>query len=102
LACRFNSFLAHHWKERKNWRLLAGQLGAHWIPNTLDPATQTRSYARTAHYDPVKNRPNLHLLPGTKVTQITFRGNTATGVKVRLFPSVFTVTHHFIHSFFVS
>jgi hypothetical protein len=60
----------------------SGSLGAYWIPNTLDPVNRTRSYARSAHYDPVKTRTNLHLLPSTKVTQITFDGKTATGVKV--------------------
>lgn len=54
--------------------------GGYWAPNTLDPVTRTRSYARTAHYDPVKSRTNLHLLASTTVTKINFNGITATGV----------------------
>ncbi|PVF95344.1 alcohol oxidase [Serendipita vermifera] len=56
-------------------------LGGYWAPNTLDPVTRTRSYARTAYYDPAKSRSNLHLLPGNTVTQIIFDGKVATGVK---------------------
>lgn len=55
-------------------------LGAYWAPNTLDPVTRTRSYARTAHYDTIKSRVNFHLLYNTTVTKITFNGKTATGV----------------------
>lgn len=57
-------------------------LGGYWAPNTLDPRTETRSYARPAYYDPVKTRSNLHLLANNTVTQIVFNGKTATGVKV--------------------
>lgn len=57
-------------------------LGGYWAPSTLDPVNRTRSYARTAHYDPIKTRSNLHLLPNNTVTKITFNGNTATGVQV--------------------
>ncbi|CAG8702477.1 12707_t:CDS:2, partial [Acaulospora colombiana] len=56
-------------------------LGAYWAPNTLDPVSRTRSYARTAYYEPAKSRQNLHLLPGNTVTQIIFDGKAATGVK---------------------
>ncbi|KAG8790564.1 hypothetical protein FRC16_000820 [Serendipita sp. 398] len=56
-------------------------LGAYWAPNTLDPVSRTRSYARTAYYDPIKSRSNLHLLPNNTVTNIIFNGKTATGVK---------------------
>ncbi|PVG01343.1 alcohol oxidase [Serendipita vermifera] len=53
----------------------SGNLGAFWIPNTLDPASMTRSYARSAYWDPVSRRPNLDLLTGNKVTKIIFDRN---------------------------
>ncbi|KAI5856405.1 hypothetical protein BZA05DRAFT_416090 [Tricharina praecox] len=39
-------------------------VGSYWTPNTLDPVARTRSYSKTAYYDPAKSRPNLHLLYG--------------------------------------
>ncbi|OCL15252.1 GMC oxidoreductase [Glonium stellatum] len=58
--------------------------GVFWIPSSLDPVTQTRSYARTAHYDPIKSRSNYHLLTGYTVTHVTFAyGLTACGVSVQ-------------------
>ncbi|KAF2733532.1 alcohol oxidase [Polyplosphaeria fusca] len=41
-------------------------------PTFLDPVTRTRSYARTAHWDPYKNRTNYkyNLLSGYQVTEI--------------------------------
>lgn len=59
-------------------------LGAFWVPSTLDAVNRTRSFAYTAHYDRVRTRTNFHLLINNKVTQITFSGKTATGVKVRI------------------
>ncbi|KAG8831945.1 hypothetical protein FRC17_002316 [Serendipita sp. 399] len=54
-------------------------LGGYWAPNTLDPVSRTRSYACTAYYDPVKSRPNFHILPNNTATQITFTNRSATG-----------------------
>lgn len=59
-------------------------LGGYWVPNTIDPVNRTRSFSRTAHYERVRTRQNLHLLPDNTVTQIIFEGKTATGVKVCL------------------
>jgi choline dehydrogenase-like flavoprotein len=44
--------------------------GLAWFPSFQDPDTQTRSFARTAHYDPAKQRSNYHLLAGHKVLNI--------------------------------
>jgi choline dehydrogenase-like flavoprotein len=60
-------------------------IGAFWLPNPLDPVNRTRSFAATAHYEPFKTRPNLHLLPNNLVTKIIFNGTTATGVQVSVF-----------------
>ncbi|KAF2179482.1 GMC oxidoreductase [Zopfia rhizophila CBS 207.26] len=63
--------------------------GVFWIPSSQDPKTQTRSYARTGHYDAVANRSNYHLLVGHKVTELvlTRNGNgrriEAQGVKIQ-------------------
>lgn len=56
-------------------------LGAFWLPNTLDPSSMTRSYARRGYYDPASGRSNLHLLTSTTATKILFSGKTATGVQ---------------------
>jgi choline dehydrogenase-like flavoprotein len=51
----------------------AGQAyGVFWIPTLQDPATQTRSYARTGYFDPVADRTNLHLLTGYRVNRVLF------------------------------
>lgn len=57
--------------------------GVFWNPSSLDPKDETRSYARTAHYNGVpKTRPNYHLLAGQAVSKITFDGRKAAGVEV--------------------
>ncbi|KAF2208033.1 hypothetical protein CERZMDRAFT_114780 [Cercospora zeae-maydis SCOH1-5] len=57
-------------------------VGLAWVPSSQDPDMQTRSSARTAYYDPICERTNLHLLTGTKVEKVLFRNKTATGVEV--------------------
>lgn len=60
-------------------------VGVFHVPSPMDPVTRTRSYARTAHYDPYRNRSNYHLLTGHQVTEIRFVSDvrrTATGVNV--------------------
>ncbi|EMC96648.1 hypothetical protein BAUCODRAFT_148224 [Baudoinia panamericana UAMH 10762] len=57
-------------------------VGVFWVPNSEDPTTETRSDARTAYYDPVVNRTNLHLVTGTQVNRILFEGKTAVGVSM--------------------
>ncbi|POS78537.1 glucose oxidase [Diaporthe helianthi] len=46
--------------------------GVVWAPNSIDPATERRSYAKTGHYDsgPVR-RANFHILPAYRVVQVT-------------------------------
>jgi choline dehydrogenase len=56
--------------------------GAFWAPSSLDPKDETRSYARTAHYDRViGSRPNYHLLTNSAVRRIIFKGKTAVGAE---------------------
>lgn len=60
--------------------------GVFWNPHSLDPKNETRSYARSAHYNGApKTRPNYHLLTGHAVSKIIFDGKTATGVEVSHF-----------------
>ncbi|KAF2494992.1 choline dehydrogenase [Lophium mytilinum] len=55
-------------------------VGAFWTPSTLDASSSTRSHARTAYYDPVASRPNLHLITGQQANEILFKNSLATGV----------------------
>lgn len=56
--------------------------GLFTLLRALDPDTETRSYAKTAHYDRVINsRPNYHLLTDTAVSKVLFNGKTAVGVE---------------------
>jgi choline dehydrogenase-like flavoprotein len=56
--------------------------GAFWAPSSLDPRDETRSYARTAHYDRIiGSRPNYHLLTDSVVRGIIFKGKTAIGTE---------------------
>lgn len=57
-------------------------MGAYWCPNDIDNATATRSNAHITYYVPVSSRPNLTLLPGTRVNQILLDDLTATGVQI--------------------
>lgn len=51
----------------------------------LDADTETRSYAKAAHYDRVSSRPNsYHPLPSTAVSKVLFKDKTAVGVEYRL------------------
>ena len=49
-----------------------GKAGVVWIPRSVDPRNETRSYARSAHYELVKSRINYALLTGHKVAKIGF------------------------------
>lgn len=57
--------------------------GVFWAPSTLDPKTETRSYARVVHYDRViQQRPNYHVLTMSAVTKVLFNDKkVATGVE---------------------
>lgn len=61
-------------------------IGAFWIPGSVDPRSSTRSYARTAYYDPNQSRSNFHLLTGKTVTKLVLKGKKVTGVTVRIIP----------------
>lgn len=55
--------------------------GVFWAPSSLDPKDETRSYARSAHYDRViESRPYYHVLTNSAVVNINFEENTAVGV----------------------
>jgi choline dehydrogenase len=49
-----------------------GRAGIVWIPSSVDPRDETRSYARTGYYEPIKARTNYVLLTGHKVAKINF------------------------------
>jgi choline dehydrogenase len=58
-----------------------GRSGLYWFPSSLDPKTYYRSYSRTGHYDPIKERPNFEVVTMSKVKRILFEGTTAAGVQ---------------------
>jgi choline dehydrogenase-like flavoprotein len=49
-------------------------LAAFWCPATIDPRTMTRSYGKTAHYEPNIGRQNFQVLTGHQTTRILFSG----------------------------
>ncbi|KUJ18909.1 choline dehydrogenase-like protein [Mollisia scopiformis] len=56
--------------------------GLFWLLRALNPDTETRSYARIAHYDRViATRPNYHLMPETAAGKLLFEGKKAVGVQ---------------------
>ncbi|KAF2206009.1 choline dehydrogenase-like protein [Delitschia confertaspora ATCC 74209] len=57
-------------------------VGAYWVPNSLNPKTETRSHARNSYFDPIVSRKNLKLLTGQRVNEILFKGLTANGVQM--------------------
>ncbi|KAK4169855.1 oxygen-dependent choline dehydrogenase [Cladorrhinum sp. PSN259] len=57
-------------------------LGVYWKPISADGKNVSRCSARKAYYDPVSNRPNLHLLVKSYVAKITTEKSRATGVQV--------------------
>lgn len=67
-------------------------IGAFWIPSSVDPRSSTRSYARTAYYEPNKGRSNFHLLTGKTVTKLVLNGKKVTGVAVRITPEFYLHT----------
>lgn len=57
--------------------------GVFWAPSSLDPKDETRSYARTAHYDRViAFRPNYHLLTESAVQKILIQEGKAIGAQL--------------------
>ncbi|KAH7098266.1 alcohol oxidase [Auriculariales sp. MPI-PUGE-AT-0066] len=58
--------------------------GLFWYPSAIDPKTVTRSYAVSAHYDPVSTRANLHLLTYSRVNTVVFdKSKRATGITIQ-------------------
>ena len=56
--------------------------GGFWAPSSLDPRDETRSYARTAHYDRViESRSNYHLLINTALHRVIFEHKRAVGIE---------------------
>ncbi|KAI0015619.1 hypothetical protein F4780DRAFT_773439 [Xylariomycetidae sp. FL0641] len=57
-------------------------VGLYTMPSLLDPRTMTRSYARTAHFDRVREaRPNYHLMAETTASKVLLDGTQAVGVE---------------------
>ncbi|KAF8243138.1 alcohol oxidase [Wilcoxina mikolae CBS 423.85] len=48
----------------------ARALGVFYHPSSVDPATVTRSFARTAYHNTAEKRPNYHLLTSSHVTKL--------------------------------
>ncbi|KDN65625.1 hypothetical protein CSUB01_11269 [Colletotrichum sublineola] len=55
-------------------------LGAYLTTHSIDPRNQSRSSARTSHYDPILGRPNLSIATGQRVTKLLF-DTSSTGPK---------------------
>ncbi|KAL3480888.1 hypothetical protein BJX99DRAFT_272582 [Aspergillus californicus] len=49
----------------------ANAIGGFWNPNSLDPVTRERSYARTTYHEISESRPNYHVLPHALVSRLT-------------------------------
>ncbi|KAH8880518.1 GMC oxidoreductase [Thozetella sp. PMI_491] len=57
-------------------------VGLAWIPENIDPNNVTRSYSRTAYYNPAASRSNLRLLTNSYVSTIILERGTAKGVNI--------------------
>ena len=57
-----------------------GTTGGFANATTVDPATKERSYSASAYFLPARNRPNLHLLTGSEVEQITLDNKSGSAV----------------------
>jgi choline dehydrogenase-like flavoprotein len=61
-------------------------VGGYFCPHNQDPKDQTRSSAKEAYYDSARNRSNLEIITGQRVTRILTSDKTgslaATGVEV--------------------
>ncbi|KAF2465003.1 choline dehydrogenase [Lindgomyces ingoldianus] len=49
---------------------LGDAVGRFWMPSSIHPVNQTRSYARYGYYDPIKTRTNYHLLVGHRAEKL--------------------------------
>ncbi len=59
-------------------------VGLVWAPNTLDVQSGTRCHSRVAYYDPVADRPNLHLITGEQVQEIIFESASLTAIGIEM------------------
>lgn len=50
--------------------------GAFLATSTINPSNSTRSFSRTAYYDPIAFRPNLDVLTGHTVTKVVFNSTS--------------------------
>lgn len=57
-----------------------GSHGVFYYPVSRDPRTDTRSYARTGHWDGLA-RPNYHLVTGMRATRVNLRRRRAVSVE---------------------
>jgi len=79
------------WKGWKDFGIPVQEEGASgtaygliWVPASLDPKLQTRSYSRTAHYEPFTKRLNYHLLTGYHANNIIFSSDlNAEGIQIQ-------------------
>ncbi|KAF8428992.1 hypothetical protein EV426DRAFT_583223 [Tirmania nivea] len=55
-------------------------LNHYWSPNSIEPTTQTRSYARR-YYDLIQPRPNLHAITSRHVTKLLTK-ETSEGIQL--------------------
>ncbi|KAL2063508.1 hypothetical protein VTL71DRAFT_5313 [Oculimacula yallundae] len=51
---------------------LEGKAGVFWVPSSVDPKTETRSFAKTGYYSPIQNRTNYAIITANKVVKINF------------------------------
>ncbi|KAF2227118.1 GMC oxidoreductase [Elsinoe ampelina] len=95
-----NSHSPYVWPTLKNYILGHRELGAktpadaaggdavgvYAITHCQNPKDATRDSARTAYHDKAAGRSNYKLLTGTRVTKLTSKGNTITGVEIAAGP----------------
>jgi choline dehydrogenase-like flavoprotein len=57
-------------------------VGIAWLPQSSDGIKAVRSSAEIAYYQPVRSRPNLHLLVRHYGAAVKFSGKSTTGVQI--------------------
>ncbi|KAF2460782.1 GMC oxidoreductase-like protein [Lineolata rhizophorae] len=72
IQSRLYNAWAEYGLERRVECAAGGKYGICWAPSSQDPDMQTRSYARTAHWDEVPSSQRYDLLPNHKVTSLSF------------------------------
>lgn len=83
----FNAFKQLPWLHFPKEAAGGDATGVYWCPTSRDPATERRSYAKTGHYDNgAAQRPNFHLFPGHRVTQVILSEDNKVAEGVRITP----------------